>query len=54
MKIRVLLILILAVVISCGPWVTAQPPDDIRELRLRDWEPRSMLKTKQSVVERPA
>ncbi len=54
MKIRVLVILILTVVICFGPWVIAQPTDDIRELRLRDWEPRSMLKTKQSVVERPA
>ena len=27
--------------------------DDIRELKLRDWEPRSMLVTKQSVVETP-
>ncbi len=54
MKIRVFVILILTVVICFGPLVIAQPPDDIRELRLRDWEPRSMLKTKQSVVERPA
>jgi predicted TIM-barrel fold metal-dependent hydrolase len=54
MKIRVLVGLILAVVICFGPRVIAQLPDDIRELRLRDWEPRSMLKTKQSVVERPA
>ena len=54
MKIRVLVVLVLAVVTCFGPWVIAQPPDDIRELKLRDWEPRSMLKTKQSVVERPA
>ena len=27
--------------------------DDIRELKLRDWEPRSMLKTKTTIVERP-
>jgi len=54
MKIRVLVGPVLAVVICFGPWVIAQLPDDIRELRLRDWEPRSMLKTKQSVVERPA
>ena len=27
--------------------------DDIRELKLRDWEPRSMLKTKASIVEKP-
>ncbi len=54
MKIRVLVILILTVEVCLGTRVTAQPADDIRELKLRDWEPRSMLKTKQSVVERPA
>jgi len=54
MKIRVLVVLVLAVMTGFGSWVIAQPPDDIRELKLRDWEPRSMLKTKQSVVERPA
>jgi len=54
MKIRVLAMLTLAVMTGFGSWVFAQPPDDIRELKLRDWEPRSMLKTKQSVVERPA
>ena len=54
MKICVLMVLVLAMVTCFGPWVIAQPPDDIRELKLRDWEPRSMLKTKQSVVERPA
>jgi predicted TIM-barrel fold metal-dependent hydrolase len=27
--------------------------DDIRELKLRDWEPRSMLKTKTTIVEKP-
>lgn len=32
----------------------AQDTDDIRELKLRDWQPRSMLKTKQSAVEKPA
>ena len=54
MKICVLMVLVLAMVTCFGPWVIAQPPDDIRELKLRDWEPRSMLKTKQSVVEKPA
>ncbi|MFB0555558.1 MAG: amidohydrolase family protein [Phycisphaerae bacterium] len=54
MKIRVLVILVLTMVVCFGTRVIAQPSDDIRELKLRDWEPRSMLKTKQSVVERPA
>jgi predicted TIM-barrel fold metal-dependent hydrolase len=32
----------------------AQNPADIKELKLRDWEPRSMLITKVTVVETPA
>jgi predicted TIM-barrel fold metal-dependent hydrolase len=32
----------------------AQGPDDIKELKLRDWEPRSMLVTKVTEVPRPA
>ncbi len=50
--------LILAV--AAGVWQFAQfaqgqqpPPPDIRELKLKDWEPRSMLVTKTSVVEKP-
>jgi len=31
----------------------AEPPADIRELKLRDWQPRSMMKTKETVVEKP-
>ena len=31
----------------------AQTAGDIRELKLRDWEPRSMLVTKMSVIEKP-
>lgn len=31
----------------------AEPASDIRELKLRDWEPRSMLVTKTTIVERP-
>jgi predicted TIM-barrel fold metal-dependent hydrolase len=34
--------------------LAAQPPADIKELKLRDWEPRSMLVTKVTVVETPA
>src|SRR5437660_12080575 len=29
------------------------PPGNIRDLKLRDWEPRSMLVTKTTVVEKP-
>ncbi len=31
----------------------AEPQDDIRELKLRDWQPRSMLVTKATAVDRP-
>jgi predicted TIM-barrel fold metal-dependent hydrolase len=34
--------------------VLAQEKDDIRELKLRDWEPRSMLATRVTEVARPA
>jgi predicted TIM-barrel fold metal-dependent hydrolase len=34
--------------------VFAEAPDDIGELELRDWQPRSMLKTKETRVEKPA
>jgi predicted TIM-barrel fold metal-dependent hydrolase len=30
-----------------------QGTDDIRELKLGDWEPRSMMKTKETIVEKP-
>ena len=32
---------------------TADPPGDIRELKLRDWEPKSMMVTKTTIVEKP-
>jgi predicted TIM-barrel fold metal-dependent hydrolase len=32
----------------------ADPPEDIRELKLRDWNPQSMLVTKTTKVEKPA
>ena len=38
---------------SAGP-AFAQEKDDIRELKLRDWEPRSMLTVKATEVARPA
>src|SRR5437870_7543856 len=31
----------------------ADPPADIRELKLKDWEPRSMMVTKTTIVEKP-
>jgi predicted TIM-barrel fold metal-dependent hydrolase len=54
MKQHVLLGLVLAVIAGWDSLGFAQPADDIRELKLRDWQPRSMLKTKQSEIETPA
>ena len=44
---------ILLLLAAAGPAAAADPPGDIRELKLRDWEPRSMMVTKTTVVERP-
>ncbi len=46
--------LVLAVISGWHSLGFAQKADDIRELKLRDWQPRSMLKTTQSEVETPA
>jgi predicted TIM-barrel fold metal-dependent hydrolase len=54
MKVCVFVGLILAVIASFNSLGFAQPAGDIRELKLRDWQPRSMLKTTQSEVEKPA
>jgi predicted TIM-barrel fold metal-dependent hydrolase len=52
-KTKARVLLALAAVAGACPWVSAQPPADIRELKLRDWEPRSMLVTKVTPVEKP-
>jgi predicted TIM-barrel fold metal-dependent hydrolase len=40
--------------LACLPTlVFAQPADDIRQLKLKDWQPRPMLATKATQVERP-
>ena len=54
MKERTLLGLVLALIAGWESPVFAQPANDIRELKLRDWQPQSMLKTKQSEVETPS
>jgi predicted TIM-barrel fold metal-dependent hydrolase len=54
MKERMLLGLCLALIAGWDSLGFAQPADDISELKLRDWQPRSMLKTKQSEVDKPA
>jgi len=43
----------LSVVLCLGTLSTLRAQDDIRELKLKDWQPRSMLVTKQTVVETP-
>jgi predicted TIM-barrel fold metal-dependent hydrolase len=48
------LVLVLWAVALFGSASGGEPPSDIRNLKLRDWEPRSMLVTKVTVVERPA
>ena len=44
-------------VAACCAWsilpLTGFAADDIRELKLRDWEPKSMLVTKTTIVEQP-
>src|SRR5271168_4364187 len=53
MKARLLLALGIFVYLTTGFGLTADPPSDIRELKLRDWEPRSMMVTKSTIVEKP-
>ncbi|MDR3635456.1 MAG: carbohydrate-binding family 9-like protein [Isosphaeraceae bacterium] len=52
MNARALLMGSILLVASSQGWA-ADPPDDIRDLKLRDWHPRSMMVTKTSTVERP-
>src|SRR4030043_1590890 len=54
MKVRVFAGLVLVVIAGWNPLGYAQPADDISKLKLRDWQPRSMLKTTQSEIEKPA
>jgi len=53
MKARLLLAMCFFVLLTTGFGFTADPPSDIRELKLRDWEPRSMMVTKTTIVEKP-
>src|SRR5713226_4660183 len=39
--------------IHCIPVVYAEDPKDIKELKLRDWQPRSMMVAKTTIVEKP-
>ena len=47
-------VLFLAVLFSVPNVAFAQQKEDIKELKLRDWQPRSMLITKATNVDRPA
>jgi predicted TIM-barrel fold metal-dependent hydrolase len=53
MKPRTLLALGFLFLLTTGIGQSADPPGDIRELKVRDWEPRSMMVTKTTVVEKP-
>jgi predicted TIM-barrel fold metal-dependent hydrolase len=41
------------ILLAAGRALAADPPADIRDLKLREWEPRSMMVTKTTVVEKP-
>jgi predicted TIM-barrel fold metal-dependent hydrolase len=53
MKVRIPLVFALSVFLLNDFGTTAEPPSDIRELKLRDWEPRSMMAAKTTIVEKP-
>src|SRR5689334_13858078 len=40
-------------VLTLTPPLAAQPKDDIRDLKLKDWQPRSMMVTTTTIVEKP-
>jgi predicted TIM-barrel fold metal-dependent hydrolase len=51
---RSILGLLLFFVPTCWAGAHAQAPDHIRDLKLRDWEPRSMMVAKTTIIETPA
>ena len=53
MTARTTSIALVMLAIAIGSGQAADPSGDIRELKLRDWEPRSMMVTKTTTVERP-
>ena len=53
MSVRILLAIPCLLALAGGPGRAAVPSGDIRDLKLRDWEPRSMLVTKSTIVEKP-
>jgi predicted TIM-barrel fold metal-dependent hydrolase len=53
MNVRLLLAILPPLALAAGTGRAADPPGDIRDLKLRDWEPRSMMVAKTTVVEKP-
>ncbi|MFO0844340.1 MAG: amidohydrolase family protein [Gemmataceae bacterium] len=53
MRARTLLALAALLAWFTNAVTAADPPQDIRELKLRDWEPKSMMVAKTTVVEKP-
>ncbi|MFO0815818.1 MAG: amidohydrolase family protein [Gemmatales bacterium] len=53
MQPRCMLLVFLSIHLVTTPTLRAQAPDDIRDLKLKDWEPRSMMVTKTTLVEKP-
>jgi predicted TIM-barrel fold metal-dependent hydrolase len=53
MKARMLLPMCFLFVLTTGLGQSADPANDIRDLKLRDWEPRSKMVAKTTVVEKP-
>src|SRR5215471_9672657 len=53
MSVRIPLAIPCLLALAGGPGRAAEPNRDIRELKLRDWEPRSMMVTKTTIIEKP-
>jgi predicted TIM-barrel fold metal-dependent hydrolase len=53
MNVRTRLVSSAVLALVATPPASAQPPGDVRDLKLREWEPRSMMVTKTTVVEKP-
>jgi predicted TIM-barrel fold metal-dependent hydrolase len=53
MKTTILVALLAGLTLAGDSSRAADPPADIRELKLRDWEPRSMMVGKTTIIEKP-
>ena len=54
MSARLIVTTLLMIAVCINGLAPAGQSDDISELKLRDWQPRSMHKTKQTTVDKPA